>query len=112
MWIWSVAALVVLGALTFTRSAAGPVHPTPQRHMIEIRGLAFHPDTVPLSVGDTIVWINHDIFPHTATEREKRWDTGTIAPDSTSRPIVLTDRNAFSYYCMLHPNMTGVVLVK
>src|SRR5204862_476961 len=36
-------------------------------HTVEIRGMEFHPAELTVAVGDTIVWINRDIVPHTAT---------------------------------------------
>jgi plastocyanin len=48
-------------------------------------------------VGDTIVWINKDIFVHTATARNGDWDV-TMPPKSTVI-LVLKKAGLIDYYC-------------
>ena len=49
--------------------------------------MAFHPEVLEVQRGDTVVWINRDIVPHTATAtRKSGWDTGT-APSGKERPV-------------------------
>lgn len=73
-----VAALAVVGILML--AAAAPSRPDeapPHRHVVEIRGMAFHPEVLSLRRDDTVVWINRDIVAHTATAtRKSDWSTG------------------------------------
>lgn len=81
-----------------------------RRHTIEIRAMAFHPDTLTIQPGDTVVWINHDIVPHTATSAGK-WDTGTLTQRATGR-YVAGRSGRLTYVCTLHPTMRGTLIVK
>lgn len=79
-------------------------------HTVEIRGMAFQPDTLIVSRGDTIVWINRDFVPHTATAA-RRWDTRSLAQGATGRSVARRT-GEFAYSCTLHPVMRGVVIVE
>lgn len=83
----------------------------PQRHVVEIRGLAFHPAVLEVAPGDTVVWINRDIVRHTATANGSNgWDTGILAQEDSSR-YVPRRIGETPYICTLHPTMRGRVTV-
>ena len=46
-------------------------------HNIVIESMEFTPATVDVKVGDTVVWVNKDPFPHTATS-PRRFSSGSI----------------------------------
>ena len=74
--------------------------------------MAFHPAHLLVAAGDTVVWINKDIVPHTATATGARaWDTGTIASQDSSRQIVKAGADS-SYACALHPTMEATLVVR
>jgi plastocyanin len=58
-------------------------------------------------VGDTIVWQNHDVVPHTATAAGV-FDTGSIMPGDSAQWGV-TKAGRLAYICVFHPAMTGVI---
>ena len=90
--------------------AAGCGRPA-QRHEIGIRDLEFGPKVVDATVGDSLVWVNHDLFPHTATvDGAAGWDTGSI-PSSGSRGAVARRPGTYDYFCRVHPTMHGRVVV-
>ena len=91
--------------------AACTRRPPPQRHTVEIKNFAFRPDTIALAVGDTVVWTNHDIVPHTATETGKGWDSGNIAVDG-AWSYVARSPGSQSYYCLFHPSMKATIVAK
>lgn len=86
--------------------------PAPRTHTVEMRGMAFVPESLTVAVGDTLVWINRDIVPHTATaEAPPRWDTGLLSKDQSGR-YVPRQPGAFAYLCAFHPTMRGALIVK
>ena len=86
----------------------------PQSHTVEIRGMEFHPAVLTVAVGDTIVWINRDIVPHTATATGgTKWDTGQLLQGQTGRYIVRArDAGTTRYVCSLHPTMHGKLVIR
>ncbi|RWO47290.1 cupredoxin family copper-binding protein [Mesorhizobium sp.] len=75
---------------------------------VTIEKLVFSPASIEAKVGDTIVWVNNDVFAHTATVNGG-WEV-TIPP-KTSASMVLQKAEAFDYFCRFHPNMKGQMTV-
>ena len=74
--------------------------------------MAFHPQILQVSRGDTVVWINRDIVPHTATATRKGgWNTGPLSQGTTGRYIA-SRRGEDPYICELHPTMAGKLIVR
>ena len=93
-------------ALVLLAGLAGSGSP-PRTHTVEIRGMEFHPAALTVSVGDTIVWINRDIVPHTATAGD--WDTGLLARGQSGH-VVAQHTGQLRYVCSLHPTMRGTLV--
>jgi plastocyanin len=106
-----IAALAAIGVLTLP-AATRSTNPAPQRHTIEIQGMKFHPEALEVRRGDTVVWINRDMVPHTATStRKSGWDTGSLAQGDSGQ-YVAHHRGEDPYFCQLHPVMLGKLLVR
>ena len=76
---------------------------------ITIHDLAFSPAEVSAKVGDTIEWVNSDFVDHTATAKDGAWDVAVAAGKSAQ--FKLERPGAVTYYCKIHPNMTGTIHV-
>lgn len=98
-------------ALLVVLAAACATPREPQRHEVAMAAFAFDPDTLRVSVGDTIVWHNRDVVPHTATSSDGAWDSGAIAAQG-SWSFVAETAGESEYVCTLHPSMTGVLVVQ
>lgn len=90
----------------------GGCTPAPRRYLVEIRGLAFAPPEMTVALGDTIGWVNQDMFPHTATaDGAAGWDTGPIASGDTAFAVARR-AGVIEYVCKLHPTMHGRIVVR
>jgi plastocyanin len=76
---------------------------------IVMENLVISPAAATAKVGDTIEWINKDIFLHTATARNGDWDV-TMPPKKTVT-LVLNKAGTIDYYCRFHPNMKATLTV-
>jgi len=81
----------------------------PTRHVVVVDQMKFGPLPATLHVGDTIVWINHDLFRHSATARDGSFDLDL--PAGGSGTIVLRKAGAIAFACKYHPGMRGVIRV-
>lgn len=74
--------------------------------------MAFEPAELTVMRGDTVVWLNRDIVPHTATATGKPgWDSGTLSQGTRGR-VILRDGGTVTYICQLHPTMRGKLIVR
>lgn len=78
----------------------------PRRHVVDIRGFQFQPQRVMVAPGDTIVWINRDIVPHTVTASGGTWRSHQLE-EGQSWEIVVEQNGPLTYFCEFHPHMTG-----
>jgi plastocyanin len=76
---------------------------------ITMENLEISPAEVSAKVGDTIEWVNKDIFAHTATARNGDWDV-TLPPKKTGT-LVLKKAGTIDYYCRFHPNMKATLVI-
>jgi plastocyanin len=85
--------------------------PAPRRHEIRIAQFEFTPRELVVAPGDTVVWRNADLFPHTTTADSAKWRSLELATDSAF-VIVASDTGRFGYHCSAHPSMKGVLTVR
>lgn len=80
---------------------------------VVIEDFKFEPSHLTISPGTKITWVNKDDEPHSATssEKPKRFDSGVLDSEQTFS-FTFTERGTFSYFCKLHPHMTGVIEVR
>lgn len=79
---------------------------------VEIGDFTYEPTPIEISVGQSVEWVNVHNQAHTATGNgDQRWDTGNLAPDATSEPVLFEEPGSFAYICALHPFMEGTVEV-
>lgn len=83
----------------------------PRRHTVTIEGNAFRPEDLTVARGDTVVWVNRDFYPHTATASDGSFDSGTI-PASESFEQTIEASGDFRYSCTLHPTMRAMLRVR
>jgi len=77
---------------------------------IEIKGLAFHPDTLRVRPGTTVRWVNHDPLAHSTTSSTDVWRSPLIDP-SSSYQRKFQEPGRYPYHCTPHPFMKGVIIV-
>ena len=99
---------LVLGAVACGRS---PAAPPPAVHTVTIEGMRFAPQTLTVRAGDTVVWVNRDMFPHTATATGGVFDSKDIAAGG-SWSHRLAAAGEFPYLCSLHPPMKALIRVE
>jgi len=82
---------------------------TPNQIMVE--NFSFQPGTLTVKAGTTVTWVNHDDVPHTVNENNKTFKSGTLDTDGKFS-YKFTSPGTYSYFCSLHPRMTGQIIVK
>jgi plastocyanin len=75
---------------------------------------AFSPNPIQVSVGATVTWTNNDAEPHTVNAGEyatpSRLFDSYIPPAGTFEHT-FTEAGEYPYFCLLHPNMVGTIIV-
>lgn len=106
-----VAAAVLLTAWVPLAASCTRAEPEATRHEVSIRAFRYEPARLTIAPGDTVVWINEDAVPHTATAADRTWNTGNI-PSDRSGQVVPGGEGEYPYVCAFHPNMSGTLVVE
>jgi plastocyanin len=108
---------LVLGtALSLTLSLTCTTQGWAKTYHLIIENMKFAPKTLEVKAGDTIVWENHDMFPHTVTATNRTgkskpaFDSGNIAPNSSFK-FKAKHAGEYPYQCNYHPTMKGTLKV-
>jgi plastocyanin len=71
----------------------------------------FSPNPIRITAGSTVTWSNTTGPTHTSTSDTGAWNTGNIAPGTSSSAVSFPTAGTFTYHCAIHPTMTGSVIV-
>ncbi|WP_278185298.1 cupredoxin domain-containing protein [Paraburkholderia ginsengiterrae] len=80
-------------------------------YVIVIEQMRFNPPVLTVHRGDRVMWVNKDLFPHTATSTPTAFDSHEIRPDA-SWSYVTRQIGSYPYLCTLHPTMRGTLIVQ
>ncbi len=95
-------------------AACGPDAREPRTHHVDIRAMQFVPAELTVAVGDTVIWTNADVMPHTVTASAQSavtFDSGEIA--SKQRwTYTVTSTGELVYVCAYHPTMRAKLVAR
>jgi len=86
-----------------------PASAAPRTHIIAIDKMKFGAMPAGLHAGDRVVWINKDMFRHTATAKDGSFNVDL--PAGGKGRTVLQRPGTFAFTCKFHPGMRGVLKV-
>ncbi len=78
---------------------------------IEIKDFAFNPQTLTVKSGEKITWINHDDEPHTVVSVEKQFKKSSALDTDQEFTVTAGAPGTYTYFCSVHPKMTGTIVV-
>src|SRR5690349_14035255 len=104
--ILAVAATVIV----FVLGLAADERPKPKTHTVTMENMRFQPQSLTVARGDTVVWVNKDLVPHTATSKAGGFDSQVIPADKSWR-FTARKKGDFAYICAFHPAMTDWKIV-
>jgi plastocyanin len=90
---------------------ATAARPTARVTRTGIKNISYLQPRLEVTVGTTVEWTNRDPLPHSVTATDKSFDSGLIQPGESFRHT-FTRAGSFNFYCVPHPFMKGVVVVR
>ncbi|MFM2078143.1 MAG: hypothetical protein RJA49_2033 [Actinomycetota bacterium] len=100
------------------KGADGSAPPPPKERVVPVAksgdvqmvDFAFSPKQLTVTAGATVGFVNAGLAPHTATSKDGTWDTGIVS-SGTTKKVTFAKPGTFTFYCTIHPQMVGTVLV-
>jgi plastocyanin len=104
----AVATLLALAALPAVESSLSAAPPAAE---VKIDNFSFTPQTLTVKVGTQITWTNADDIPHTVVSADQAFKSKAL--DTDQKFTFTADKpGTYSYFCSIHPKMTGKVIVE
>jgi len=105
--------LLTLGGWAATAAAATSSHAAAAKpDQIEIHNFMFMPKTLTVPVGAKVTWINRDEEPHTVVSANGQFAPSKALDTDDRYATTFSKPGTYTYYCTVHPFMTGTVIVK
>lgn len=101
--------LQALLAFAVVLAASVPAQALARTATVIVDKLAYGPAPQGLHVGDSVEWINKDMFQHSVTARDGSFDLNL--PPGGKATLVLKHAGTIAFYCKYHPGMKGVIRV-
>ena len=113
LWISGVAVPVLIAIMLFALSSrvTANAKPSAPAAAVKIDNFVFGPQTITVPVGTTVTWTNVDDIPHTAVSTDGVFKSKVMDTDENFS-YTFTKTGTYSYYCSVHPKMTGKVVVQ
>jgi plastocyanin len=77
---------------------------------VAIEDFLFKPADLQVKAGTTVTFTNKDDFAHTATAKDKSFDSGNVDKDG-SFEHTFAEAGTYDYLCSIHNSMTGTITV-
>lgn len=100
-----------LGLVACRNHGAAADAPKPVTHTVTIQAMRFEPERLAIKAGDTVVWINTDLVPHTATAQGGGFNSASIDAGK-SWQFTPAAPGTVDYVCSFHPSMKATLAVK
>jgi plastocyanin len=114
VWVAALAMLVMI-ALVLSRGApmvtANAQGSSPATAEVKIDSFAFGPGTLTVAVGTKVTWTNRDDIPHTVVSSGGAFRSKVLATGEEFS-YIFAKAGTFPYFCSIHPQMTGKVVVQ
>jgi plastocyanin len=113
MWIVGLAttAMIAMLLLAETPTVSANDQPPGANADVKIDNFSFGPQTLTVSVGTTVVWTNRDDIPHTVVSTDGVFKSKVRDTDEKFS-YTFTKAGTYTYFCSVHPKMTGKVVVQ
>jgi plastocyanin len=82
------------------------------RTEVVIDNFNFSPGTLTVPVGATVTWTNHDNVPHVIASADDQFKKSPVLKTGQHFSNSFATAGTYSYFCSIHPRMTGKIIVK
>jgi amicyanin len=79
---------------------------------VKIDNFSFSPSPLTVPVGSTVTWTNQDDVPHNVMSTEGKTLKSPVLDTDEKFSYTFNKGGVYSYYCAIHPKMTGRVVVQ
>lgn len=110
LFIAIVSLTLILAVVLRSARATGQAAQT-QASEIKVDNFTFSPEVVTVPLNSTVTWTNKDDVPHVIASTDGVFRSKGLDTDDRYS-FKFTRAGTYSYYCSIHPKMTGKIVVQ
>ena len=80
-------------------------------NQVGIDNFSFTPQVLTVKRGTEVTWINRDDVPHVIVDTQLKFGPSKVLDTDQRYAHTFSQPGTYSYYCSIHPKMTGKVIV-
>ena len=107
----AVIAIAMVAVLARTSSVSVSAQQAAATPAVTIDNFSFGPPSLTVAVGTTVTWTNRDDIPHTVVSTDGAFKSKAVDTDEKFS-FKFAKPGTYSYFCSIHPKMTGKVVVR
>src|SRR5215469_1912932 len=112
-----IAVVVCVAATLLAISVVTVADPNPQKAagdgpQVKIDNFTFAPTALTIPAGTTVQWVNRDDIPHTVVSDDKTTFKSKALDTDENYSYTFAKPGIYTYFCSIHPKMTGKVVVE
>jgi plastocyanin len=104
-------ALLLIAASGLRTASAADSSALSSALQVQIDNFSFTPQDIKVKAGTTITWTNRDDIPHTVVSTDQAFKSKALDTDDKFT-TTLTKSGTYTYFCSIHPKMTGKIVVE
>ncbi|GAA0712033.1 cupredoxin domain-containing protein [Dokdonella soli] len=81
-------------------------------YRIDVRNFSFQPAQLLVPIGARVTWTNHDEEPHIVVSVGNHFGPSPALDTDAAYTTVFQSAGTYVYFCTIHPQMTGSVVVR
>ena len=103
---------IVAGVFAGSPAKEAPPKPGNDPVQVKIDNFTFAPTPLTVAAGTTVQWLNRDDIPHTVVSDDKTTFKSKALDTDENYSYTFTKAGTYTYFCSIHPKMTGKVVVQ
>lgn len=103
--------VLIAAAVSISLRAGKAAAADPSQAKIDIDNFTFAPQQLVVKAGTTVIWRNRDDIPHAVASSTRAFKSKALDTDDTYA-FTLPTAGTYEYFCSLHPQMTGTIVVE
>ena len=102
--------LALLASLTLHAPQAISQEAKSSSTEVKVDNFAFAPQSLTVPANSTVTWVNKDDVPHVISSDQGVFKSKALDTDD-KYSYTFTKPGTYTYFCSIHPKMTGTIIV-
>ena len=107
----TIALLAIAATALFAAAEEGIANSQQAITEVKIDNFSFGPNELKVAVGTTVTWTNRDDIPHTVVSTDGAFKSKVVDTDEKFS-FTFSKGGTYTYFCSIHPKMTGRIVVQ